>query len=65
MSFLLKLDNIDFLYKYSWLQNKYLQFGLSLGGTRFGLNTENLIFSNMIDAYEYNIQSSQIYLTIL
>ncbi len=51
MSFLLKLDNIDFLYQYSWLQNKYLQFGLSLGGTRFGLNTENLIFSNMIDAY--------------
>ena len=51
MSFLLKLDNISFLKQYSWLQQKYIQFGLSFGGTRFGLNTDNLVFSNMIDAY--------------
>ena len=51
LSFLLKLDNIKYLKKYSWLQEKYMQFGLSLGGTIFGLNADNLVFSNMIDAY--------------
>jgi hypothetical protein len=51
MSFLLKLDNIKYLKKYSWLQQKYMQFGFSIGATSFGLNTNNLVFSNMIDAY--------------
>ena len=51
LSFLLKLDNIKYLKKYSWLQEKYMQFGLSLGGTSFGLNADNLVFSDMIDAY--------------
>ena len=51
LSFLVKLDNINYLKKYSWLQQKYLQFGAGFGGTSFGLNSENLIFSNMIDAY--------------
>ena len=51
LSFLLKLDNIKYLKKYSWLQQKYMQFGISLGGTSFGLNSDNLVFSNMIDAY--------------
>lgn len=50
-SFLLKLDNIRGLKKYAWLQQKYMQFGFSLGFTNFGLSSENLIFSNMIDAY--------------
>jgi hypothetical protein len=51
MSFLLKLDNMKYLRKYAWLQQKYMQFGVSFGGTNFGLNTNNLVFSNMIDAY--------------
>lgn len=51
LSFLIKLDNIKALKKYSWLQQKYIQFGTAFGGTSFGLNSENLIFSNMIDAY--------------
>ena len=51
LSFLLKLDDIKILKKSIFFQQKYLQFGLSLGGTSFGLNTENLIFSNMLDAY--------------
>tara|TARA_B110000211_G_C14089359_1_gene558164 strand:+ start:4855 stop:6093 length:1239 start_codon:yes stop_codon:yes gene_type:complete len=51
ISFLLKLDNMKPLKKSIFFQQKYLQFGLSLGGTSFGLNTDNLIFSNMIDAY--------------
>ena len=51
LSFLVKFDNINYLKQYSWLQQKYLQFGAGFGGTSFGLNSENLIFSNMIDAY--------------
>lgn len=51
ISFLLKLENIRPLRKHRWLQQKYMQFGMSFGGTTFGLDSENLIFSNMIDAY--------------
>jgi len=51
MSFLLKLDNIKSLKKSVFFQQKYLQFGVSFGGTSFGLNSDNLIFSNMLDAY--------------
>ena len=51
ISFLVKLDNIRSLRKYRWLQKKYMQFGMSFGGTTFGLDAQNLVFSNMIDAY--------------
>ena len=51
MSFLLKLDNIKLLKKSIFFQQKYLQFGMSFGGTSFGLNSDNLVFSNMLDAY--------------
>ena len=51
VSFLVKLDNIRSLRKYRWLQQKYMQFGMSFGGTTFGLDAQNLVFSNMIDAY--------------
>ena len=51
VSFLVKLDNIRSLRKYRWLQQKYMQFGMSFGGTKFGLDAQNLVFSNMIDAY--------------
>jgi len=51
LSFLLKLDNIKSFKKSIFFQQKYLQFGMSFGGTSFGLNSENLVFSNMLDAY--------------
>ena len=51
MSFLLKLDNINGLRRMAWLQQKYMQFGFSYGSTRYGLNSNNLVFSDMIDAY--------------
>ena len=58
MSFLLKLDNINGLRKISWLQQKYMQFGFSYGATRYGLNSENLVFSDMINAYGQQSQTS-------
>ena len=51
LSFLLKLDNIKSFKKSIFFQQKYLQFGMSFGGTSFGLNSDNLVFSNMLDAY--------------
>ena len=52
MSLLVKLDDIGRQKKgWRWLQNKYMQFGFSYGSTRYGLNTDNLIFSDMIDAF--------------
>ena len=51
LSFLFQLDNIRSLKKYRWLQEKYIQFGVSAGNTNFGLDADNLVFSNMIDAY--------------